>query len=183
MNRLVAILAVVALGVPSLASAFPGLTKAKSDLLHQTKKFKKFDGQCTDFSGSWKGTCDDGSGNATPDSMVIEQFGCDTLSFDNDSQSYDIGGSDAQLDTSTSSTDNTTVSLDWNADKTVANLSMGGAGRILGQAVSWELHGNGSMSLSGNTLTSTMGYQTSVNANGSTNLGGGTQYCFYTKQQ
>jgi hypothetical protein len=173
--------AVTAFVLPTLASAFPGVSKAKSDIRHHQQKSLKFSGNCTNFSGTWKGKCTDTNGAETDESMVIEQYSCDSLTID-DAQSYDFGGANTETQTGTSRTNAFTTNLDWSADKTVAKLILGGGGRVLGQSINWTMNGSGSLRLSADKLYSSFGFQWQSNANGETSIGSNNYTCVYEKQ-
>jgi hypothetical protein len=174
--------ALTAFVLPTLAAAFPGLNKAKSEIRHHQQKSLKFSGNCTNFSGTWKGKCTDTNGAETEESMVIEQNSCDSVTI-NDAQSYNFGGANTDTQTGTWSTNVFTTNLDWNADKTVAKLVLGGGGRILGQRMNWTMNGSGWLHLSADKLYSRFGFQwQSTNANGETSVGGNGANCAYEKQ-
>jgi hypothetical protein len=75
---------------------------------------------CTDFSGTWVGSCtnSDGTTNANQ-KTVIEQFDCSNLQ--EDGTDIEIGGSNTLTDTSfvDSTSIGLTVSFAWNSSRTM----------------------------------------------------------------
>jgi hypothetical protein len=111
--------------LPSFANAFPG--KVNPSLrLPRTARVQNT--TCADFNGHWSGSCNL-NGQQDMESTEIQQIGCEVLRMDHEVMV--IGGITTEQSTAPWTTNgqysaltmNRSWSADWNADKTVLNVS------------------------------------------------------------
>ncbi|MCX6124404.1 MAG: hypothetical protein NTV34_06595, partial [Proteobacteria bacterium] len=177
----------VAFSSTAFANVFD-LTSVKDAIQkHQNKNLKvdqHVDASCTNFTGTWKGTCTDTSGKKKEDTTVIRQYGCGVISLsDSDTLPLFFGGVNNEGYTIKTSAISYTTTIDWNKEQTVANIAMHGLGRALGGANFWEMTGNGNLYLvDENNLKVRFGYQSTSTADGEIFRSGASQSCQYLKQ-
>lgn len=103
--------------------------------------------ECTDFSGTWKGTCiegdSEGNRSENEETITVVQHQCQSLEFNGD-QTYEIGGSATDTRTSGSNTMTNTTYYDWNAEKDAITTRIMGTGRGLSQGFSYIMRFEGS---------------------------------------
>jgi hypothetical protein len=128
-------LAILVAGLPSLAQAFPSLKQRQEQLVESLKKKSKLQthqNECSDFSGTWIGTCTRASDLPRDSSIVIQQDSCSTLSFPERLESYGIPGTVSYHSSDAISSGFFDVSVDWRENQTVAQFEFSGGGRLFG---------------------------------------------------
>lgn len=76
---------------------------------------------CTDFSGSWKGTCTDAKSGGRDSSLEIKQQGCQYINMDK--EEYELGALKSRVATGTTASVEA-ISLFWSPDQKSLNFKM-----------------------------------------------------------
>jgi hypothetical protein len=110
------------------SNLFAGIiTPWPQDLLPKEKNTTS--APCTDFSGSWKGTCSISGGSSMEITRKVNQFGCEYIG--GAEMMFGIGGLMTLSSTSlvpnspTADASTATISIDWNKDRTQLNSKAG----------------------------------------------------------
>ena len=185
----IAAISVMTLGLTSvLAYANPFMAKKLEQKLRQSKApLMQKSADCTDFTGTWTGTCVDSEGESYETDYQIEQWECQDISFGdewytiggvaNDSTAYNPDGGNTGLSTS-----NNTLYLDWNTGKTDMVFRSNGIGRQTGQMnYNSEWNSSGRFSLVGDQMVTFMEYFSTVEFDGTTQDYKGWQECTLDK--
>lgn len=114
---------------PNLAQAFPafdilknkvaisGSSKARSMVADEGPT------SCTNFSGTWTGTCTDSQGSHAETTTVVQQ-NCDYITVDE--RYFPVGGIVSESSNSATYASSVSYSLYWNSDETVMTMAIGG---------------------------------------------------------
>lgn len=118
---------------PNLAKKIRAATK---DVPKRTVK----EGQCADFSGTWKGTCVTSDNENYEYTQVIEQYECEDVSLGDTYLAF--GGSNRLGSTVSNATHDITAFADWNPARTGFRIRMNIFGRGINQDVFYRTVGS-----------------------------------------
>lgn len=167
--------------IPTVSFGFPGMDRMQTEIRKYYYGTSSAVEGCTDFSGTWVGTCQHG-GESENSTVKIEQFKCDALEV-GDGFAHSFGGVNGAYDVNSNHAGDTKMSMDWNHHKTVANIGGEASGRMLGKNQWWNSNFKGSLRMfAENTLMIEFGYQWRAKTEaGDVFIGGGNSHCMLKK--
>jgi hypothetical protein len=96
--------------------------------------------QCTDFSGTWKGSCSSGGGTEEEETLFVAQQGCESLLIEG--KKYTLGSVDSMsnIDPITQILTMRSLEASWlNADRTILIVQDFGARKMLGASHNYAI--------------------------------------------
>ena len=140
---------------------------------------------CTDFSGTWKGTCTDPANNqAEADMMIVKQSGCESIIINNEKMEFDVEKITTEEDDSSLS--EIAVTFNWADQKQenfVVNYLISGESKPASPVeFVYSATGKGIVKIVNNQLISTSTTSSKLTYDGQTLENKETLNCKYDKQ-
>ena len=180
-------IACIAFAVLTTQSAFGfGFQKhAQHQALEQLRSLRSTavapQGQCTDFSGTWAGTCTIADGRVEEETIRIDQWGCTDIVF-NRSEYFSIEGQKTEGEASQRSLHQNQMDVDWNHDKSLLEARGLFSGREFEPKFRYSGSASSKLFMRGEQLVSEFSYRSEMKNEDDTTIYKGSRICEYDRQ-